>query len=72
MKTAWMYKDPECGVHEDEFGGTHVYEDCGQTLAEQYPDMHFQCPWWAAVILRLTARMHSWAQCFVTRWDVPK
>lgn len=51
---AWIQIDPECGLIHDEFGGTHIYEDDGLTLAQMSPEAYFQVPWWAALILDFT------------------
>ena len=66
---ALICKDPECGLYHNEMAGTHIYEDCGQTLAEQFPDHYFHCPWWAALLLDLTSGLHGWASWLCARWD---
>lgn len=66
----WICKDPEAGYYVDEFAGTHVYEDRGQTIAQQFPEQFFQCPWWAGLIFRATARLHNYSMYFISRWDI--
>ena len=69
---AWISIDPEAGLYHDEFGGTHVYEDTGKTLAEEFPEWHFECPWWAALLLDVTGWIHGRAQRLVSRWQTKK
>ena len=53
MKKVWFYLDPEYGLQEDHHGGTHVYEDTGRTLADDWPEAYFQAPLWVAVMFRI-------------------
>jgi hypothetical protein len=69
MRQAWITKDPESGLVHDEFGGTYIYEDCGKTLAEQFPKLYFQAPIWAVWLLDLTAWLHNLAAQLCARWD---
>lgn len=51
MKKAWFSCDPESGIQRDEFGGTHVYERSGKTLAEESPERYWQSPIYLAWML---------------------
>ncbi len=62
MARRWINEDPEAGDYVDDFGGTHVYEETGMTLAEEFPEHYYQVAGWRAAILELTAWLHGWAQ----------
>lgn len=57
--SVWIYKDPESGFHVE--SNLHRYEDTGKTLPEEFPELYFQCPIWAAWLLRFTGWLHRWA-----------
>ena len=67
MKQAWFYADPECGIIRDEFGGTHVYEDTGKTLAEDNP-WHFQAPIYLAWLHGFTGWLHGISCSMVAKY----
>lgn len=65
----WINNDPECGPYVDDFGGTYVNERTGLTLAQEFPDHYYECPLWAAWLLKATARLHGITCGFVSRWE---
>ena len=52
----WVSLDPECGPYVD------FDQQCAAEFAKEFPEQYCLVPEWVALILRLTERVHSFAQ----------